>query len=68
MVARTSQIVSRAASFFPICLEDGMSVQVGDKAPEFELPDGRGNTVALRDQLSGKAVILAFYPLAFTGG
>jgi peroxiredoxin len=45
-----------------------MPVQVGDKAPEFELPDGRGNTIALRDQLLGRAVILAFYPLAFTGG
>jgi peroxiredoxin len=45
-----------------------MAVQVGDKAPEFELPDGRGNTVALTDRLDGKALILAFYPLAFTGG
>jgi peroxiredoxin len=45
-----------------------MAVEIGDKAPEFELPDGRGNTVALKDRLGEKAVILAFYPLAFTGG
>ena len=45
-----------------------MAVEVGDKAPEFELPDGRGNTVVLKDKLDSKALILAFYPLAFTGG
>ena len=45
-----------------------MAVDIGDKAPEFELPDGRGNTIALNDRLGGEAVILAFYPLAFTGG
>ncbi len=45
-----------------------MAVQVGDKAPEFELPDGRGNTIALKDSVGDKALILAFYPLAFTGG
>ena len=45
-----------------------MPIQVGDKAPEFALPDGRGNSVALSDFLGRKNVVLAFYPMAFTGG
>jgi mycoredoxin-dependent peroxiredoxin len=45
-----------------------MAPQIGDKAPDFALPDGRGNTVALKDLLGEKSTILAFYPLAFTGG
>ncbi len=45
-----------------------MAVQVGDKAPEFALPNGRGDTVALKDFLGNKNVVVAFYPMAFTGG
>jgi peroxiredoxin len=45
-----------------------MAIQVGDRAPEFALPDGRGNTVALKDFLGRKHVVVAFYPMAFTGG
>lgn len=45
-----------------------MPLQTGENAPEFALPDGRGNTVALKDLLGNKTTIVAFYPLAFTGG
>lgn len=45
-----------------------MAVQVGDQAPDFSLPDGRGNTIKLGDYRGEKAVVLAFYPLAFSGG
>jgi peroxiredoxin Q/BCP len=41
--------------------------QVGDPAPDFSLPDGKGGTIALSDY-RGRPVVLAFYPLAFTGG
>jgi peroxiredoxin len=43
-------------------------LNVGDKAPDFTLPDQTGNKVKLSDFLGKKNVVLAFYVLAFTGG
>ena len=43
-------------------------LNVGDKAPDFTLPDQNGNKVSLHDFLGKKNVVLAFYVLAFTGG
>jgi peroxiredoxin Q/BCP len=42
-------------------------VDVGDVAPDFELPDQHGNAVAL-SSLRGKPVVLYFYPKADTAG
>jgi peroxiredoxin len=41
---------------------------VGEKAPEFTLPVSREQKVGLKDFLGKKSVVLAFYPLDFTGG
>ncbi len=43
-------------------------LNVGDKAPDFTLPDQNGKPVKLSDFLGKKNVVLAFYVLAFTGG
>ena len=43
-----------------------MSVQVGETAPEFELPSHRGETVRLSSFAGQKNVVIAFHPLAFT--
>ena len=40
---------------------------VGDAAPAFEMVGSDGNTYSLAD-LNGKAVVVAWYPKAFTGG
>ncbi len=42
-------------------------VEVGDKAPDFTLPDQDGNKVSLKD-FSGKWVVLYFYPKDNTSG
>jgi thioredoxin-dependent peroxiredoxin len=42
-----------------------MSIKVGDKAPDFELPGSGGRNYKLADY-AGKGVILAFYPGDFT--
>ncbi len=43
-------------------------LSVGDKAPDFTLPDQNRKPVKLSDFLGKKNVVLAFYVLAFTGG
>lgn len=46
----------------------GFALQVGDKAPEFELPSTTGKTIKLDDYLGKKSVVLFFYIGAFTKG
>ncbi len=41
---------------------------VGEKAPAFSLPVSRDEKVSLGDYAGKKNVVLAFYPLDFTGG
>jgi peroxiredoxin Q/BCP len=41
---------------------------VGEKAPDFSLPVTMDQKVSLKDFLGKKNVVLAFYPLDFTGG
>lgn len=38
------------------------SIKVGDKAPDFSLKSGSGNTVSLADFKGKKSVVLFFYP------
>lgn len=44
-----------------------MAIQVGDKAPDFELKDNHGRAVRLSDFRGERNVVLIFYPFAFTG-
>lgn len=46
----------------------GGDLKPGDKAPDFELPGSDGKTYKLADFKGKQAVILAWYPKAFTGG
>ena len=42
-------------------------LKVGDKAPDFTLPDANNNFVALKDY-KGKKIVLWFFPKANTPG
>lgn len=44
------------------------TLKVGDKAPEFTLPNTDGRPVSLASLLAKGPVILAFFPKAFTPG
>jgi peroxiredoxin Q/BCP len=45
-----------------------VTLKVGDRAPDFSLPDQNGKMVKLADFHGKKTVILAFYPKASTPG
>jgi peroxiredoxin Q/BCP len=45
-----------------------MTLKVGDKAPDFTLPDTDGKPVTLSALVADGPVILAFYTKAFTSG
>lgn len=44
-----------------------VELKVGDQAPDFSLPGTDGRTHKLSDY-KGRAVVLAWFPAAFTGG
>jgi len=44
------------------------TLKIGDKAPDFALPDQHGTTVKLSDFRGKRSVVLAFYIRAFTPG
>jgi cytochrome oxidase Cu insertion factor (SCO1/SenC/PrrC family) len=46
----------------------GFALQVGDKAPTFDLQSTTGENVKLEDYLGKKSVVLFFYIGAFTKG
>ena len=43
-------------------------LSVGDAAPEFELPGSDGKTYKLSKFKGKQAVVIAWFPRAFTGG
>jgi mycoredoxin-dependent peroxiredoxin len=45
-----------------------MSIQVGQKAPDFSLKTNKMQDFTLSDLHGKKNVVLLFVPLAFTGG
>lgn len=59
-------IVRLNDSLQPVFYFCRMTIQPGDKAPEFTLRASDKSQVHLRD-FRGKNVVLLFYPLAFTG-
>jgi thioredoxin-dependent peroxiredoxin len=44
------------------------TLKVGDRAPDFTLPDTEGRPVTLSETLGKGPVILVFFPKAFTPG
>lgn len=42
-------------------------IQVGEQAPDFTLKDQNNEEFTLSDHRGSKAVLIVFYPLAFTG-
>jgi len=47
---------------------DVVTLDAGDIAPDFELEGSDGRTYRLRDSVGTRAVVIAWFPKAFTGG
>ena len=45
-----------------------VELKVGDPAPDWELVGSEGKTYKLSDYKGKKAVVVAWYPMALTGG
>lgn len=63
LLTATMSLAAAAAGFRTAQVE----LKEGDKAPDFSLPGSDGKTHTLA-QYKGRAVVLAWFPKAFTGG
>jgi peroxiredoxin Q/BCP len=61
-------MVSLLAILNPMALLAQEGVAEGDTAPNFQLPGSDGKTYELSQFAGNKAVVVAWYPKAFTGG
>ena len=57
-----------AISAFVLCFNVAQALEVGDKAPEFNLEATDGQTYSLSQFNGDKTVVLAWFPKAFTSG
>ena len=60
--------VGLAAALTVGAMAQTKELAVGDSAPEFALQASDGHTYKLSDFKGKKAVVLAWFPKAFTGG
>ena len=60
--------LSLAAGLTGFGQQPGPELKVGDTAPPFSLPGSDGKTYQLADFKGKSAVVLAWFPKAFTGG
>ena len=60
--------LSLAASLTGFGQQPGPELKVGDTAPPFKLQGSDGKTYQLADFKGKSAVVLAWFPKAFTGG
>jgi peroxiredoxin Q/BCP len=61
-LATFSVVVTLSASL------NAAELKVGDEAPAFSMPGSDGKTYSLDDFKGKKAVVIAWFPKAFTGG
>ena len=67
MASATGVVMAQAPAQAPAAAPAGPELKVGDQAPDFSLVGSDGKTYKL-SALRGKAVVLAWFPKAFTGG
>ncbi len=61
-------VVPTVAAFFVAAPAAAIELKPGDLAPDFKLPGSDGKTYTLKSYRGRRAVVIAWFPLAFTGG
>ena len=61
-------ITRSLTAFALIASSTGLSLEVGDMAPDFSLPASDGKTYSLEQYKGKQAIVIAWYPMAFTRG
>jgi peroxiredoxin Q/BCP len=64
---RNDTIIAIVASLV-LTVVPAMALEVGEDAPAFSLPGSDGETHSLADFRGERAVVIAWFPKAFTGG
>lgn len=66
---RIKDVVAAATGLLLSCsAAPGAELKPGDPAPDFALPGSDGKVHRLSDHRGQRAVVLAWFPKAFTGG
>jgi peroxiredoxin Q/BCP len=65
---KTLGLVIAALGYAAGSVLGGKGPEAGDPAPSFTLPGSDGKTYSLADYQGKKAVVVAWFPKAFTGG
>ena len=61
-------ITRSLTAFALIASSTGLSLEVGDIAPDFSLQGSDGKTYSLEQYKGKQAIVIAWYPMAFTRG
>ena len=61
-------ITRSLTAFALIASSTGLSLEVGDMAPDFSLQGSDGKTYSLEQYKGKQAIVIAWYPMAFTRG
>ena len=65
---KTMLLVMTASILLSCAAAPAKDLEPGDPAPDFDLPGSDGQTHRLSDYRGKQAVVLAWFPKAFTGG
>jgi peroxiredoxin Q/BCP len=65
---KVKSIFATAGALLSCALAPAAELQPGDAAPDFALAGSDGKTHRLSDYKGKQAVVLAWFPKAFTGG
>jgi peroxiredoxin Q/BCP len=65
---RVRSLMAAAGALLSCALSPAAELQPGDVAPDFVLGGSDGKTYRLSDYKGQQAVVLAWFPKAFTGG
>ncbi|MCC7376831.1 MAG: peroxiredoxin [Verrucomicrobiales bacterium] len=68
LIHRIALIVTTATSLLAVSTSAQAAAKVGDPAPDFSLKASDGKTYKLSEFAGKKAVVIAWFPKAFTGG